>query len=87
MICVKSLQLQKLTEWFKVNKLSLNIAKSSYMVFGRKKNVPQILSLMALVWKRLCSLRFKCIRRPSIQLDSSYETYKHENGKSSWSYV
>ena len=30
-------ELEKLTEWFKINKLSLNVGKSNYMVFSNKK--------------------------------------------------
>ena len=33
-------ELQKLDVWFKVNKLSLNVSKTNYMVFGKTKGVP-----------------------------------------------
>ena len=31
-------ELKKLEAWFRVNRLSLNISKSNYMVFGNKKS-------------------------------------------------
>ena len=37
MVNVTNEELDKLTMWFKVNKLSLNITKSNYMVFSKKK--------------------------------------------------
>ena len=36
MVNVINEELDKLTMWFKVNKLSLNITKSNYMVFSKK---------------------------------------------------
>ena len=36
-------ELEMLTEWFKVNKLSLNVSKSNYMVFGRKKTLEKLI--------------------------------------------
>ena len=30
-------EMEKLCRWFQVNKLSLNIAKTNFMVFGKKK--------------------------------------------------
>ena len=32
-----NIELEKLTEWFKINKLSLNVGKSNYMVFSNKR--------------------------------------------------
>ena len=32
-----SKQLDKLNSWFAVNKLSLNVSKTNYMIFGNKK--------------------------------------------------
>ena len=32
-------ELKKLDAWFKVNKLSLNVSKTNYMVFGKTKGV------------------------------------------------
>ena len=37
-ICSINTELEKLTEWFKVNKLSLNVLKSNYMVFGKNRS-------------------------------------------------
>ena len=31
-----NIELKKLESWFKVNKLSLNVSKSNYMLFGKK---------------------------------------------------
>ena len=33
-----NIELKKLESWFKVNKLSLNVSKSNYMLFGNKKS-------------------------------------------------
>jgi len=35
---IVSSELDKLNDWFKVNKLSLNLSKTSYMIFGNKKS-------------------------------------------------
>ena len=32
-------ELDKVSEWFRANLLSLNISKTSYIIFGNKKNV------------------------------------------------
>ena len=32
-----SIELDKLNSWFAVNKLSLNVSKTNYMIFGNKK--------------------------------------------------
>ena len=39
----KNTELAKLTEWFKVNELSLNVQKSNYMIFGKSAcNLPSV---------------------------------------------
>ena len=43
MIRIVNEELEKLTMWFKVNKLSLNVSKSNYMVFSKKAyNIPDV---------------------------------------------
>ena len=43
MVKVIDKELEKLEMWFKVNRLSLNVLKSNYMVFGKKnENIPEI---------------------------------------------
>ena len=43
MVKVINEELDKLTMWFKVNKSSLNITKSNYMVFSKKaRNIPNV---------------------------------------------
>ena len=38
-----NIELEKLSEWFKINKLSLNVTKSNYMVFcNRKSDLPAV---------------------------------------------
>ena len=34
-----NMELSKLSKWFSVNKLSLNVRKTSYMLFDKKKHV------------------------------------------------
>ena len=36
LICTVNTELSKLATWFKANKLSLNVTKTNYMIFGRK---------------------------------------------------
>ena len=38
LVKVINAELVKLTHWFKLNKLSLNVQKSNYMLFCNKKN-------------------------------------------------
>ena len=42
---VVNIDLSKLADWFKANKLSLNAAKTNFILFGYKK-IPQPLSLV-----------------------------------------
>ena len=39
-------ELEKLSAWFVANKLSLNIKKTNYILFGRKKKTPSNLDIM-----------------------------------------
>ena len=39
-------ELTKLSLWFKANKLSLNISKTTYMLFSNRKNINEIKNLM-----------------------------------------
>ena len=34
---IANIELSKLSDWFKVNKLSLNVKKTNYILFGRKR--------------------------------------------------
>ena len=40
-----SLELDKLNVWFAVNKLSLNVSKTNYIVFGRKRKLDSVLTI------------------------------------------
>ena len=55
-------ELDKLNNWFQANKLSLNIKKTTFMLFGRKwKNVPDALTLISIDGKpieRVTSTKF-----------------------------
>ena len=39
-------ELTKLSLWFKANKLSLNISKTTYMLFSNRKNMNETINLM-----------------------------------------
>ena len=57
-----NIELHKLSEWFCANRLSLNIKKSNYMLFGhkfkRQKNLSSIISISGINIERVESTKF-----------------------------
>ena len=51
-------ELKKLEAWFRVNKLSLNISKSNYMVFGNKKSNIEHVQLNGISLDRIAFTKF-----------------------------
>ena len=51
-------ELVKLTNWFRVNKLSLNVAKSNYMVFGKKSSVISGIKLNGITLEKVLTTKF-----------------------------
>ena len=57
-IDIVSMELIKLKSWFALNKLSLNISKTNYIVFGQLINV----SIDEFILTRVCSTKFSGVR-------------------------
>ena len=53
-----SKELDKLNVWFNVNKLSLNVAKTNYMVFGKDRNQDSILTIQGNVIEKVHKTKF-----------------------------
>ena len=51
-------ELIKLTNWFRVNKLSLNVAKSNFMVFGKKSSVISGIKLNGITLEKVLTTKF-----------------------------
>ena len=68
------MELIKLSKWFSVNKLSLNIKKTSYMLFGNRhvNDDIQICIDMEELEKSTCYKIFRGLHRLSIRLEKTY---------------
>ena len=53
-----SKELDKLNVWFNVNKLSLNVAKTNYMVFGKNRNKESVLTIQGGEIQQVHSTKF-----------------------------
>ena len=51
-------ELIKLTNWFRVNKLSLNVSKSNYMVFGKKSTENVVVKLNGICLEKVPYTKF-----------------------------
>ena len=51
-------ELDKLNAWFNVNKLSLNVAKTNYMVFGKNRNKKTLLTIQGGEIQQVHSTKF-----------------------------
>ena len=58
MVNIVNEELEKLTMWFKVNKLSLNVSKSNYMVFSRKSHSIPNVNLNGLTLEKVMFTKF-----------------------------
>ena len=73
-ICkVKSEKLNKLKSWFALNKLSLNILKTNYIVFGKVDKDELInVSIDVFILTRVCSTKFL-----GVQIDEGLNWKEH----------
>jgi len=54
-----NLELENLSTWFKVNKLSLNLKKNNYMIFTRKTNATDtLINIKMFLYRKLIRLDF-----------------------------
>ena len=64
-----SMELIKLKSWFALNKLSLNISKTNYIVFGK---VDKDVSIDEFILTRVCSTKFL-----GVQIDEGLKWKEH----------
>ena len=65
-------ELIKLTNWFRVNKLSLNVAKSNFMVFGKKSTNISDIKLNGVTLEKVLSTKFL-----GVHIDYRFRWYTH----------
>ena len=67
-----SLELCKLDKWFAVNKLSLNVSKTNYMLFGKNKNKNCIIKIKDKEIERVYVTKFL-----GVQIDDNFNWKNH----------
>ena len=73
---IVNLELSKLDQWFKANKLSLNVKKSSYMLFG-SKHVPNVWNNLFLTIDGNELTKVESIKFLGIYIDAKLTWKKH----------
>ena len=73
---IVNIELQKISQWFISNKLSLNVTKSKYSFFhklSKKDNIPLVLPKLSICNKRSESIKFLLfISKPYLTKNVSY---------------
>ena len=65
-------ELVKLSEWFKINKLSLNVKKSNYMLFGKK-----ITEVLPVILDGVELIRVNCTKFLGVIIDERFTWVNH----------
>lgn len=69
--------IDSLAEWFKVNKLSLNISKTHHVLFSKTKNVKSDLQVLTLDDNVIN--RVKCVKFLGLLIDENLDWHEHIN--------
>ena len=57
---IVSVELDKLSTWFVLNKLALNISKTNFMIFSNRNSIENSISIIGVNLQKVDSLRFLC---------------------------